>query len=120
MPLSIAGALGGLLYVSVIVAFGFSPQATDVGYAPEQPVPYSHAVHVGQLGVDCRYCHNTVEETAHAAIPPTQTCMNCHAKIRSQSPKLIPVHASESIAASRKKRPGQRNWNRNSVRPELC
>jgi len=95
-PAVAVGALGGLLYVSVIVAFGFSPQATDVGYAPVQPVPYSHAVHVGQLWVDCRYCHNTVEDTAHAAIPPTQTCMNCHKMVRANSEKLIPVLESYS------------------------
>jgi hypothetical protein len=95
-PAVAVGTLGGLLYVSVIVAFGFSPLATDVGYAPEQPVPYSHAVHVGQLGVDCRYCHNTVEDTAHAAIPPTQTCMNCHQAVRANSEKLIPVFESYS------------------------
>jgi len=95
-PAVAVGALGGLLYVSVIVAFGFSPQATDVGYAPVQPVPYSHAVHVGQRGGDCRYCHNTVEDTAHAAIPPTQTCMNCHKMVRANSEKLIPVLESYS------------------------
>jgi hypothetical protein len=87
-------AVGGLLYAGVVVTFGFSPQATDVGYAPIQPVPYSHAVHVGQLGVDCRYCHNTVEHAAHAAVPPTQTCMNCHSAIRANSEKLIPIRSS--------------------------
>jgi hypothetical protein len=85
---------GALLYLVVLVWFGGSPKTTDVGYRPEQPVPYSHALHAGELGIDCRYCHNTVETAAEAAIPPTQTCMNCHAKIRSQSPKLIPVQES--------------------------
>ncbi len=74
--------------------WGSPRRATDVGYAPEQPVPYSHALHAGQLGIDCRYCHNTVETAAHAAVPPTQTCMNCHAAIRKESEKLIPVRAS--------------------------
>ncbi len=86
--------LGGALYVSLVVYFGFSPKTTDVGYAPEQPVPYSHALHVGQLGLDCRYCHNTVDRAAFAAVPPTQTCMNCHSTIRTQSEKLIPVRSS--------------------------
>jgi hypothetical protein len=86
--------VGGLLFATVIVTFGFSPDSTDVGYAPEQPVPYSHAIHVGQLGVDCRYCHNTVERAASAAIPPTQTCMNCHSAIRTNSEKLIPIKES--------------------------
>jgi hypothetical protein len=93
-PAVAVGAVGGLLYVTVVVTFGFSPVATDVGYAPVQPVPYDHSLHVGQLGMDCRYCHNTVETTAHAAVPPTQTCMNCHKMIRSNSEKLIPVFES--------------------------
>jgi hypothetical protein len=67
-------------YAVLMVAYGFSTEATDVGYAPVQPVPYSHALHAGDLGIDCRYCHTTVEETGHAAVPPTQTCMNCHSR----------------------------------------
>ncbi len=93
-PAVALGALGGLVYVVVIVWFGFSPKTTDVGYQPQQPVPYSHALHVGQLGMDCRYCHNTVERAAFAAIPPTQTCMNCHSMIRKTSEKLTPVFSS--------------------------
>ena len=81
-------------YVVVLLAYGASPRTTNVGYQPEQPVPYSHALHAGELGIDCRYCHNTVEVAAHAAVPPTQTCMNCHAKIRATSPKLLPVRES--------------------------
>jgi hypothetical protein len=93
MVLGILGP-GALLYLVVLVWYGGSPKTTDVGYRPEQPVPYSHALHAGELGIDCRYCHNTVDTAAGAAIPPTQTCMNCHAKIRSQSAKLIPVQES--------------------------
>ncbi len=88
--------LGGVLYAGVIVTFGFSPRTTDVGYQPAQPVPYSHALHVGRLGLDCRYCHSTVEVAAMAALPPTQTCMNCHKMVRAQSEKLIAVLASYS------------------------
>jgi hypothetical protein len=76
------------LYVALVVAYGVGPSVTDVGYQPEQPVAFSHALHAGQLGMDCRYCHNTVERTAHAVIPPTQTCMNCHTQIHKDSPKL--------------------------------
>ena len=86
--------LGGPLYVIVLLYYGGNPKTTDVGYMPTQPVPYSHALHVGQLGMDCRYCHNTVEETGVAAIPPTATCMNCHSKVWAQSPKLEPVRDS--------------------------
>jgi hypothetical protein len=82
------------IYVIALVWYGGSPKTTDVGYAPVQPVPYSHALHAGVMGMDCRYCHTTVEVAAHAAIPPTQTCMNCHAKIRATSPKLAAVRES--------------------------
>jgi hypothetical protein len=60
----------------------------------EQPVPFSHAHHVGGLGIDCRYCHTTVESSSFANIPPTKTCMNCHSQIWSTSPTLEPVRAS--------------------------
>ncbi len=76
------------LYIVGVVAFGASPKTTDVGYMPEQPIPFSHALHAGELGMDCRYCHTTVEKAAHAAVPPSATCMNCHAGIRTESPLL--------------------------------
>ena len=82
------------VYLATLFYYGGAPDTLNVGYAPEQPVPYSHALHAGELGIDCRYCHNTVEQTAHAALPPTQTCMNCHTNIYSQSPKLVPVRES--------------------------
>jgi menaquinone reductase, multiheme cytochrome c subunit len=85
-------AFGG--YATLIVAYGFSPKTLDVGYAPVQPVAYSHALHAGALAVDCRYCHTSVERTPHANIPPTQTCMNCHSKILVTSDKLKPVRES--------------------------
>src|SRR6188768_877092 len=75
------------LYAALVVAYGFSPNTLDVGYQPIQPVPYSHALHAGELGIDCLYCHNTVERSGFAAVPPTQTCMNCHTKVRPDSPK---------------------------------
>lgn len=89
-----AAAVGGAVYAGVVVSFGFSPVATDVGYQPQQPVPYSHAIHAGKLGVDCRYCHVTVETAASASLPPTQTCMNCHSAIKTGSDKLEAVRAS--------------------------
>jgi hypothetical protein len=60
----------------------------------EQPVPFSHAHHVGGEGIDCRYCHTTVETSSFANIPPTKTCMNCHSQIWNTSPTLEPVRAS--------------------------
>ena len=102
VPVLIAlGAPVVLLGVILAVWYWFSPKFTDVGYAPLQPVPFSHALHAGDLGLDCRYCHNTVEQAAHAAVPPTETCMNCHTQVRgrdrdvsdpdSYSPALQPV-----------------------------
>jgi menaquinone reductase, multiheme cytochrome c subunit len=81
-------------YLILVIALGASPWTTDVGYAPTQPVAYSHGLHAGELGIDCRYCHNTVESAAHAAIPPTQTCLNCHQTIRSESERLVAVRLS--------------------------
>ena len=91
--LMVVGALLPL-YVVMFVAYGFSPKTLEVGYQPEQPVPFSHALHAGQMGMDCRYCHNTVEKAAHAAVPPTQTYMNCHKWVRPESPKLEKVQDS--------------------------
>jgi hypothetical protein len=65
----------------------FSPKNTQVGYAPEQPVPYSHKLHAGELGIDCRYCHANIERSQEAMIPPTQACMGCHAIVKKDSPK---------------------------------
>ena len=87
--------LGGApIYLTFLIWYGASPRTTDVGYMPKQPVPYSHALHAGKLGLDCRYCHNTVEQGAHAAIPPTATCMNCHERVWTNSDKLTPVRQS--------------------------
>ncbi|MHC5003638.1 MAG: cytochrome c3 family protein [Planctomycetota bacterium] len=82
------------LYVVMVVAYGFSPKTTDVGYRPVQPIPFSHKLHAGDLGMDCRYCHNTVEHGAMAAIPPTTTCMNCHTQVVKDSPVLEPLRQS--------------------------
>lgn len=92
----LVGALLGAapLYLIGLVWYGASPKTVAVGYQPEQPVPYSHALHAGELGLDCRYCHNTVEHAAMAAIPPTETCMNCHQRVKTTSPKLEPVRQS--------------------------
>ncbi len=81
-------------YLVVLIAYAFSAQNLNTGYAPEQPIPFSHALHAGQLEMDCRYCHNTVETGAMAALPPTSTCMNCHKSIRTASPLLKPLFES--------------------------
>ncbi|MBL8613654.1 MAG: cytochrome c3 family protein [Myxococcales bacterium] len=92
----IAAAVGGILGPGVVLAAWYyvTPKNFQVGYAPTQPVPYSHRLHAGQMGMDCRYCHANVEKSAKAMIPPTQTCMGCHAMVRTESAKLAPVRSS--------------------------
>ena len=90
--------LGLYLVVLVCIAtagvtYYMTPKYTRVGYAPIQPVPYSHAKHVGELGLDCRYCHSTID-TAGAAVPTSQTCMNCHNQIKPNSPDLALIRES--------------------------
>ena len=90
--------LGGVLAATVagIVMFVIprSAYVTRQKEAPAQPVPFYHLHHVGGMGVDCRYCHTSVDKSATAGIPPTKTCMNCHSQIFNQSPTLEPVRAS--------------------------
>lgn len=86
--------LGAPVYLVALVAYGVTPDALRIGYQPEQPVPYSHALHAGELGMDCRYCHTTVEKAGEAAIPPAATCMNCHTTVKKDSDVLYPVRAA--------------------------
>ena len=92
----IAGiALGGApIYLTAFVWYGFSPKTTDVGYQPEQPVPYSHALHAGELGIDCRYCHTFVDRSEHSNVPHTEVCMSCHSMVRADDPQLAAVKES--------------------------
>src|ERR1700678_3124195 len=85
----IAALLGG-----VLAPIELSPIYTRVNGAREQPVPFSHKHHAGELGIDCRYCHTTVEKSSFAGIPPTQTCMTCHSQIWTNATMLEPVRAS--------------------------
>ncbi len=94
--------LGGPVYLVTLTYCGKNAQVIRTGYRPHQPVPYSHARHAGELGIDCRYCHDTVERTARAAIPPAATCMNCHTHILPADPRLAPVReAAEKGTAIR-------------------
>ncbi len=85
----VAGLLGGVVYLVSQTTY-----VTKAGIAWQQPVQFSHKHHAGELGLDCRYCHTTVERTASAGIPATQVCMNCHKQIWLESPYLEPVRAS--------------------------
>ncbi len=95
LPQIVAGAsVMGLVGATFGIWYFFSPYWTQVGYTPKQPVPYSHRLHAGQLGMDCRYCHVNVERSAHAMVPPTETCMNCHQVVKTDSAALQPIRDS--------------------------
>jgi hypothetical protein len=93
---NVAGIVLGVapIYLIGLAYYALAPKTTDVGYMPKQPVPYSHALHAGELGIDCRYCHTAVDKGAAATIPPTATCMNCHQQIWAKSPNLELVRLS--------------------------
>ena len=92
---TIFGALFTVAFLGWVFAeLDRSAYATRANQAREQPVPFSHAHHVGGLGIDCRYCHTSVENSSFAGIPPTNTCMNCHRQIWQTSPTLEPVRES--------------------------
>ncbi|MCE9564656.1 MAG: cytochrome c family protein [Planctomycetes bacterium] len=77
-----------------LAAFYRSSYATGIHETPPQPVAFSHAHHVGQLGIDCRYCHTSVESSGFANVPATKTCMNCHQQIWQGADLLEPVRNS--------------------------
>ena len=82
----------GLLVLTYMIQR--SPYQTQQQVIREQPVPFSHEHHVRGLGIDCRYCHTSVETSAAASVPPTYTCMSCHSQIWTESPMLAPVRDS--------------------------
>lgn len=92
----LGGAAVAVLALGGLAAFAYFsyPTVIDTGYTPVQPVPYSHKLHAGTLGMDCRYCHSTVERSGYAAVPATEVCMNCHVRVKPQSPLLQPVRDS--------------------------
>jgi hypothetical protein len=83
----------------------WSPYTTYVDVPFDQPVPFSHKHHVGDDGIDCRYCHTSVEKSAFAGLPSTQACMTCHSQIFSEAPLLASVRESLSTSTPLK-------WNR--------
>jgi hypothetical protein len=93
-----AALFGGVIFLGAMLwlanAFEDSGWVTRARETIQQPVQFSHARHVGGNGIDCRYCHTSVETSSFAGIPPTKTCMNCHSVIFNQAPYLEPVRAS--------------------------
>jgi hypothetical protein len=97
LPLRIAA--GSVVAVGLVVGgiwYYFSPSYTDVGYQPVQPVAYSHKLHAGELGINCLYCHATVDRGPVAVVPPTQVCMNCHRVVKRDAATLAVVRESET------------------------
>lgn len=94
LRLIVFGVLLGGAGTIGLIAYLTTPDVMDTGYAPVQPVEYSHKLHAGNLGMDCRYCHSTVERSAFAALPTTEVCMNCHVKVKDKSPLLDAVRNS--------------------------
>ncbi len=105
--------LGGLATFLLASIWGvpLSNYNTQVGLIPPQPVPFSHRHHVSGLGIDCRYCHTSVETAANAGIPPTATCMTCHSQLWTSAPMLEPVR--QSLAEHRPLR-----WRRVNTLPD--
>ena len=89
------GAGAGVVYGGLVYTYGTLPSTLNIGYSPEQPVPFSHKLHAGELKMDCRYCHSTVDNAGFAAGPATSTCINCHSGAdASGQTKYASVHAT--------------------------
>jgi hypothetical protein len=99
----------------LLVGLGYSlmrsSYVTDQSVTPNQPVPFSHAHHVGGLGLDCRYCHTSVSTARFAGVPPTETCMTCHSQLWTNAGMLAPVR--ESLALNK-----PIHWKRVHVLPD--
>ena len=92
---TLLGGLGILFLISLVLIVIFrADYLTEVNVVRAQPVPFSHKHHVSGIGIDCRYCHTSVETSPFAGLPPTDTCMSCHSQIWSLTPMLEPVRAS--------------------------
>ncbi len=90
--IAILGVVGGLF--SILLNINRLDYVSGVGVARDQPVPFSHKHHVTGMGLDCRYCHTSVETSAFAGLPPVETCMTCHSLIWTEAPLLEPVRAA--------------------------
>jgi len=93
LALGLGAALAGGAVAAGVTIY-LTPKYTRAGYQPVQPVPFSHQIHAGQLGLDCRYCHNGVEKSWFANIPGASTCMNCHNQVLKDDPRLKIVRDS--------------------------
>ena len=90
----VAAVVGAGLLLAAAYTMDRGSFITNVGVAPDQPVPFSYKHHVLDDGIDCRYCHTSVEQSSFAGLPPTETCMSCHSQVWSNAAILEPVRAS--------------------------
>lgn len=98
LPLKIAVCLVSVgIGVAAAFAYYATPKAQRVGYQPDQPIAYDHDLHANQLGLDCRYCHSSVDKSASAGIPTANTCWNCHDHVAKGSDKLAPLRAAMGV-----------------------
>jgi hypothetical protein len=93
----VGAGLGVVLLAGVVFAYYHSPYWNDMAIAPPQPVLFSHRHHAGELRIDCRFCHTTVETSASAGMPTTQTCLGCHSQIFTDTAMLQPVMRSATL-----------------------
>lgn len=115
-------AMSLILPVAVLyagVTFSRSPANTKVNVPMDQPIPFSHKHHAWELGIDCRFCHISVEKGAVASVPPTETCMTCHSQIWTNSPLLEPVRKSWETGAPIKFVNGDVGWNKVNTVPDF-
>ena len=108
----LAAFFGFFGFWGLVYAVYLSPYTTDVNVPRRQPVPFSHQHHVSGLGIDCRYCHDSVETSSFAGIPPTHTCMSCHSQVWTDAPMLAPVR--QSLATDQ-----PLSWNRVNQLPDF-
>ena len=90
----VAILVGPFIFIGLAYAVMLSPYTTGQNVTLRQPIPFSHKHHVGDDGIDCRYCHTSVENSAFAGLPPTTTCMTCHSQLFTNSAMLAPVRES--------------------------
>ena len=98
LPLAGLLLLAGGGYAGTLFLGATDPKTLNTGYQPTQPVPFSHKIHAGELKMDCRYCHTSVDKAAHASVPPTSTCINCHSPMGADgsAPVLSAVHSTSA------------------------
>ncbi len=92
--LLLSGVAGIFVFSGIVYAVYLSPYTTMQNVPRNQEVPFSHQHHVAGLGLDCRYCHTSVEDSSFAGLPPTETCMTCHSRVWTDAPMLAPERRS--------------------------